>query len=939
MAKKLTPMFEQYLQIKEDHPDALLFYRMGDFYELFFEDAETAARELSITLTSRNPNDQTKIPMAGVPHHAARDYLNKLLEKGYKVAVCDQIEDPKQAKGLVKRAVTRVLTPATTLDEDTLRDKDRTHLAALYWSAAAGRGGLGWLEYSTGEWSGFESARENELWQWAQKINPRELLVDEAMEIPALTAQTFPGLTRMPGKTAFDHKTAARRIMEAQNVQDLKVLDLDKKRELTQALGALLLYVQQTQMHKLTHLAPFKPLNLSKHLLLDEVTERNLELFRRLDGKPGKGALIATLDFTQTPMGGRLLRDRLGRPWREPAPILETQAAVAFFVERDETRRRVREALDAVYDLERCITRIFLGRATPKDFVALRVSLTQLPSLRELLETALAADVTTFPPEGAEASPPQAAMAASSGGEPVADEAAASSAQPKALGALLAHWDDLTDFRDLLTAAIVDNPPPVITEGGLFHPGYRPELTELAELADHGEAALEKLLQEEREACNLPRLKLGMNRVFGYYFELPAGHAKNAPERFVRRQTLANAERFTTEELKTLEERIMRAAEERKRLEYTLFQELRQLVADARQRFLFMADMVANVDVWQGLAEAARRNNWVRPAIEQSRRLIIEAGRHPVVEAVQGAANFIPNDLHMDEDRRLLLITGPNMAGKSTVLRQSALIVILAQLGGYVPANRAVIGLADRVFSRVGASDNLAQGQSTFMVEMTETARILRQAGRRSLVILDEIGRGTSTFDGLALAWAVVEELATRGGKGPRKADEGAGVRTLFATHYHELTALEGQIPGLRNLNIAVKEWAGDIVFLRRLVPGPSDRSYGVEVAKLAGTPQRVVTRAKEILAELEARAGKGESHRAVFKGPSAEPQQLLPGVTPPAREGMPEEPPSLDPTPDELATELAEELTTLDLDAITPLEALSLLQEWRARLVRDVSG
>ncbi|TVM35010.1 DNA mismatch repair protein MutS [Oceanidesulfovibrio marinus] len=891
-AVKLTPMFEQYLGIKEEYPDALLFYRMGDFYELFFEDAEIAARELSIALTSRNPNDEARVPMCGVPHHAAKEYLGKLLQKGFKVAICDQIEDPKEAKGLVKRAVTRVLTPATVVDEDSLEAKDHNFLAALFWNSSKNRGGLGWLDYSTGDWSGFESARETELWQWAQKIGPRELLVAEGHEVPASLAQNFSQIVRLPGKGPFDGAAAEQRICKAQRVADLAVLDLAGKPELVRALGGLLFYCVQTQKHELEHLAPFKPLTLGKHLLLDEVTERNLELFRRLDGRTGPGTLLHVLDKTKTPMGGRLLRERLKHPWREAGPIEETLDAVAWFADDETLRAKVREALDAVYDLERCITRIFLGRATPKDFTALRSSIARLPGVRDLLE------------QQGQAAPP-----------------------PKALAAILANWDDLSDFHALLEAALVDNPPPVITEGGLFRQGYKPELDELLNLTEHGESALDELLARERADTGLPKLKMGYNRVFGYFFELPRGQSGDAPERFVRRQTLANAERFTTDELKGLEEKLMNASEERKRFEYKLFLELRDQVAEARPRFLYMADVLAAVDYWQALAEAARVNSWTRPELTTGRELNISGGRHPVVEAVQGAANFIPNDLAMDEDRKILLITGPNMAGKSTVLRQAALILILAQMGSFVPASKATLGLADRIFSRVGASDNLAQGQSTFMVEMTETARILRQAGKRSLIILDEIGRGTSTFDGLALAWSVVEELAARGGD---------GMRTLFATHYHELTSLEGTIPGVRNLNIAVKEWGGDIVFLRRLVPGPSDRSYGIEVAKLAGVPPRVVQRAKAILAELEERAKRGESHRGAFTRIETCPT-TLPGMDRPGhRNEIPEEPPGFEdiaPERAELLNQIAESLASVDLDALSPLEALNMLSSLKKRL------
>ncbi len=867
---KLTPMFEQYLRIKEEHPGALLFFRMGDFYELFFEDAETAARELQITLTSRNPKADARVPMAGVPHHSVESYLTQLLEKGYKVAICDQIEDPKQAKGLVKRAVTRVLTPGTVVEEANLAAKSGNYLAALYWSAKNGVGALAWLDYSTGQWTGLQSRKEEELWQWVEKIGPSELLVPDDLPLPKGVEQRRGFINRLPAGASFDLAGGRERLCKAQGVEDLSVLDLQQKPELVRACGALLAYLLQTQKHDLTHLTPFQPLNLSRHLLLDEVTERNLELFRRLNGGTGLGTLWHVLDQTLTPMGGRLLQERLRHPWRDREPAEKTLDAVEFFFEREQLRGVMRAQLQQVFDLERLSTRIFLGRATPKDFVALRESLGVLPILRSILEE--------------------------------------QEELPQPVQALLEQWDDLADYRELLGRALVDSPPLVVTEGGLFRPGFTPELDECIQLTEHGEALLQTLLDKEQQSSGLPKLKLGFNKVFGYFLELPASQADKAPYHFSRRQTLANCERYVTPELKELEERIFAAAERRKTLEYSLFQELRDTVAKARPKFLFMAQLLAALDCWQGLAEAARKHDWTRPELHAGAELRITAGRHPVVEAVQGAAKFIPNDLHMDEERSLLLITGPNMAGKSTVLRQAALICIMAQMGSFVPARFARIGLADRIFSRVGASDNLAQGQSTFMVEMTEAARILRQAGKRSLIILDEIGRGTSTFDGLALAWAVVEDLAARSG----------GIRTLFATHYHELTALEGVVHGVRNMNIAVKEWGGDIVFLRRLVPGPADRSYGIEVAKLAGVPRSVVQRARELLHELEQK--QREANERVQRITAL--QTTLPGVCgPPPDDSEPAE---------TYEHPLLDALRAVAVDRMTPMEALNLLNTWK---------
>lgn len=871
---KLTPMFEQYLGIKQEYPDALLFYRMGDFYELFFEDAQVAAKELQIALTSRNPNAETKAPMCGVPHHSVDGYLAQLLDKGYKVAICDQVEDPRQAKGLVRRAVTRVLTPGTVVEDANLTSKSPNYLAAMLWNAAQGVGALAWIDFSTGEWSGMDARRDEILWQWVAKLSPRELLLPQGQDVPARYSEAARQVNHIPVSPCFDLAVARDAVPKTQGVPDLSVLDLEDRTELTRCCGALLAYLRQTQKQdELGHLGAFKLLNPSAHLILDEITERNLELFRRLDGKTGRGTLRHVLDQTMTAMGGRLLESRLRQPWRLLAPIQAAQEAVAWLFALDGPREKLRGALDQVHDLERLSTRVFLGRASPKDYLALRESLAALPEVRQAL-----------------ASP--------------------SGDLPSEVARRLANWDDMGDVRDLLRRALSDSPPPVITEGGLFRLGYDPELDELLELSEHGEAKLKELLEQEQRENGLPKLRLGYNRVFGYYLELSKAAHERVPDHFIRRQTLANAERYVTPSLKELEEKLLTASERRKTLEYKLFQELRAKVAQSRTRFMAMAATLAELDYWQSLAEVARRNEWSRPEVHDGLELRIRGGRHPVVEQVQGRGGFIPNDLGLDELCRLMLITGPNMAGKSTILRQTAIACILSQMGSFVPAAEARVGLVDRVFSRVGASDNLAQGQSTFMVEMMETARILRQATMRSLVILDEIGRGTSTFDGLALAWAVVEEL-TRRGKG--------AIRTLFATHYHELTSLEGRIPGVRNYTVAIKEWKGEIIFLRRLVPGPSDRSYGIEVARLAGVPDSVVRRAREILAELERARETGAA-----AAPRIQPSQtLLPGM--PARPAKPPLEPQVHP--------LLRELSELQVERLTPLEALNLLQSWKNRI------
>ena len=868
---KLTPMMEQYLRVKEENPGTLVFFRMGDFFELFFEDAEIAARELQITLTSRNPGADNPVPMCGMPHHAIDEYLRLLLEKGYRVALCDQVEDPKQAKGLVRREVTRVLTPGTVIEDLALDAKGHNFLGALFWDKDIG-GGLAWVDFSTGVWSGLQTKSEPMLWQWLVKMNPREVLLAENQALPKGLESWQKRVSRHTAKAYFDEGGAENKLLRAQKVPNLAALDLDDKPALVRACGALLTYLELTQKRSLDHLAPFVPLNLSATLLLDEVTERNLELFRTMDGGKGRGTLWQVLDQTQTPMGGRLLETRLRQPFKDLANILPVQEAVAYLYARDDSRDSLRRLLDRVYDLERLCTRIVVNRSTPKDFAGLSLSLARLPELKQRL--------------------------------------ARLDNPPARLAALLEAWDDLDDVHNLLRRALADNLPPVITEGGLFRPGFDQALDELMELTDHGEAALGAMLERERESCGLPKLKLGYTKVFGYYFELSRAVAAEPPPHFIRRQTLVNAERYITEELKTLEERLLSASDRRKSREYELFLRLREDVAGHYPRFMAMAKTLAELDFIQGLAHAARKWDWRRPELHDGLEISIKGGRHPVVEAMQGRSDYIPNDLTLDDGGRVLIITGPNMAGKSTVLRQAALICILAQMGGFVPADQARLGLCDRIFSRVGASDNLAMGQSTFMVEMSETARILRQAGKRSLVILDEIGRGTSTFDGLSLAWAVAEELA-------RRQD---GIRTLFATHYHELTALEDRLPGVRNCNIAIKEWKGDIVFLRRLVPGPADRSYGIEVARLAGVPASVVARAKEILAVLERNAPTGAKRRELISR-----QMGLPGLSSP-------------PAPAEDAAEnpVLKALKSLNVNELSPLDALTLLHQWKAMAERS---
>ncbi len=875
---KITPMLEQYLQIKEQYPNTLLFFRMGDFYELFFEDAEITARELQIALTSRSSNTDNKVPMCGIPYHSLEEYLPSLLEHNYKIAVCDQTEDPKKAKGLVKREVTRVLTPGTIVESKGLDSKKHNFLGALFFDKNKGSSALAWLDYSTGEWSGLQTKSFDQIWQWVGKIQPREILCPEGQELPPGFSELRDRITWLPPIAYFDYKQARQQILEVQGISSLTPLDLNDKPELTRTCGAIVTYLRQTQKQDINHLQAFKPLHLGRYLIIDEVTERNLELFQRLDGHSGPGTLWHVIDQTETPMGGRLLHSRLRYPWRDLKTIQAEQEAVSFFIEHKKCRQILKKQLDQVFDLHRLTTRISLNRCSPKDFVALRTSLKQLPRIPETINQD-------------------------------------SPHLPDRLSKIVENWDSLEDIFILLDQSLVDNPPHIITEGGLFREGFDSHLDELLELTEHSQSKLNQLLDHEQKTYQLPKLKVGFNKVFGYYFELSKAHKGDIPKHFYRRQTLVNAERYVTDELKQLEEKLYSAQERRKSLEYDLFQNIRDQVGQARDRILAMAGNLGLLDLWQGLAQVASTWDWIQPGLHTGQEITIRQGRHPVVESAQGKTNYIPNDVHISDTDKILLITGPNMAGKSTVLRQVAIICLLAQIGSFVPAKSAHIGISDRIFTRVGASDNLSQGQSTFMVEMTETARIIRQAGKRSLVILDEIGRGTSTFDGLALAWSVVEHLTKKGNK---------GIRTLFATHYHELTQLEGSIPGIRNYNIAVKEWQGEIIFLRKMVPGPADRSYGIEVAKLAGVPQNVTQRAKEILLELEK---KSEYLKKDDKQSPEKRQTLMPEVLRKPRHADQERSPS-----QTGHHPLLEELKQVDPDNLTPVEALNLLNQWKKK-------
>ncbi len=908
--EKLSPMYEQYLSIKKEYPDGFLFYRMGDFYELFFDDAVEVAKELQLTLTARSKD--SNIPMAGVPHHALENYASQLIDRGFTLVICDQIEDPKTAKGLVKRAVTRIITPGTVIEPNNLEAKEHNYLGAYFHNSETQNYAFAWLDVSTGDWTGFQSNKESEVTQWVLKIAPRELLLADNTSVPPFVrAVENVRKTFLPVRSHFDKKKALELLKKVQQVQDAASLGIENFPELTRCLGALVLYLEQTQKQSINYLKEFRPLQPKKYMLIDEVTEKNLELFVRLDGKKGQGTLASALDETLSPVGGRLLNQRIRQPFAELERILYQQELVTFFSQNTAIRQALREELKNFYDIERLSTKIHLNRALPKDIKALADALKLLPAIYDIFhKIKLGNDNYTFPETpDSECSTPL---------EENKDNKF--SYFPKMLLDILNSWDSMTDVSSYLSSAINDELPQTISEGKIFRKGFNSELDHYIQLMENNDILLNNELEKEQKSCDLPKLKLGYNRVFGYYYELSKVNKPSIlPTHFQIKQTLGNAERYATAELKKLEVEILSASDAAKTLETKLFQELRDRLCSIRSRLMFMADAVAQLDLSQSFAQTACKNSWSCPSIDNSIDLKIIDGRHPVIEPLIGRTNFVPNSLTFDTNKRLLLITGPNMAGKSTILRQTAIIVLLAQMGAYVPAQKATIGISDRIFSRVGASDNLLRGQSTFMVEMMETARILRQSTKKSLIILDEIGRGTSTYDGLSLAFAIVEDLTKKQAQSPR---------SLFATHYHELTSLEGKQYGVYTTNVAIREWQGEIVFLRKLVPGPTDKSYGIEVAKLAGIPLPVVQRARFILQSLEQyRVENSKSLSPLLE--SKQDLLTLPGIDLPKIEEEQLENPFFE-ADQKQEHPLVEILLDLEPDEISPMQAFNMIHEWK---------
>jgi DNA mismatch repair protein MutS len=806
----LTPMMQQYRELKARDPDALLLFRMGDFYEMFGEDAERAAALLGLALTTRDKGPGA-VPMAGFPHPALESYLAKLVQAGQRAAVCEQVEDPKLAKGLVKREVVRVVTPGTLTDEGLLDPKSANYLAAVV--ELGGKLGLAWVELSTGRFS-LTGVSRTELVDEMARLNPAETLVSElSLDSPwvrSLRGQPGQSITARPSWD-FLPDQARSTLYEHFGTATLSGFGIDDQAPEVAAAGALVAYLRETQKTAIGHLTRLTPYRRADVLALDEMTRRSLELTRTLRDGKREGSLLQVIDRTCTPMGARLLADWLTSPLTRAEPIVERLEAVAELHRDANLRGDLRAALGQAYDLERLSARVGTGRATPRDLVALARTLALLPRIRARLTARTS----------------------------------------KRLNELEAALELCPEVRAAIEAALVDAPPLAVKEGGLIRDGFHPDLDELREIARGGKSWIAKFQAEQVRRTGIANLKVGFNKVFGYYIEITHAQGAKVPSDYVRKQTVKNAERYITPELKEYEDKVLRAEDRACELEYELFTALRDRVAAEAPRLIQAGAVLAQVDVLTSLAELAARQGYVRPEIVDDEPVLeIESGRHPVLDALMPTGAFVPNDTRLGPDGgtasgTIVLITGPNMAGKSTYIRQVALIAILGQIGSFVPARRARIGLVDRLFARVGATDELSRGQSTFMVEMTETANILNNATPRSLVILDEIGRGTSTFDGISLAWAITEHL-----------HDTVGCRTLFATHYHELVELEKTKPRLRNANVAVRENDGEIVFLHRIVPGGADQSYGIHVARIAGVPAPVLARAREILAFLEKQHG-----------------------------------------------------------------------------------
>ena len=877
---QLSPMMTHYLETKKQYPDCILFYRLGDFYEMFFEDANTVSRELEITLTGKDCGLEERAPMCGVPYHAVEGYLNRLVQKGYKVAIAEQMEDPKLARGLVKREVIRVVTPGTILSAQVLDETKNNYLMAVVYMG--NNYGIATVDITTGDFFVTEVSSERAFLDEVNKFSPSELICNEPLYMSGLDMDDLRNRYHMAVsalENRFFSDDACRRILKEHfKVMSLGGLGLDEYENGMIAAGCALQYLYETQKNELPQLNKLTPYTTGQYMVIDTSTRRNLELVETLREKQKRGSLLWVLDKTKTAMGARMLRTFLGQPLISKKEMERRQAAIEELNMNFISREEIREYLNAIYDLERLLGRISYKTANPRDLLAFKNSLTMVPHIKQLLNE-FSCDL---------------------------------------LKKINEDMDTLSDLCGLIDRAIVEEPPITVREGNIIKDGYSMEADQYRKAKTEGKSWLAELEAKEKEKTGIKSLKIKFNKVFGYYFEVTNAFKDSVPDYFIRKQTLTNAERYTTGRLKELEDIIMGAEDRLYSLEYELFCQVRDAIAKEVERIQSTAKAIAGIDVFTSLSAVAMQNNYVKPQINEKGIINIKGGRHPVVEKMIRDDLFVSNDTYLDNGKnRISVITGPNMAGKSTYMRQTALIVLMAQIGSFVPADEANIGICDRIFTRVGASDDLASGQSTFMVEMTEVANILRNATKNSLLILDEIGRGTSTFDGLSIAWAVIEHISS-----PKL----LGAKTLFATHYHELTELEGTISGVNNYCIAVKEQGDDIVFLRKIVKGGADKSYGIQVAKLAGVPDSVICRAKELVEELSS---------ADITSHAKEIARLPAGTVPHKAVARPDEVDLnqltiFDTVKDD---DIIKELGELELSNMTPIDALNTLYKLQTKL------
>lgn len=867
----LTPLMRQYHSIKRQHPDAILFFRMGDFYETFYEDAKIASRVLSIALTSRDKDKGQPVPLAGFPHHAIDTYLAKFVKAGYKIAICEQVEDPKKAKGIVKREIIKVVTPGTVTETNILDQKTNNFLVSI--SNHEKHYGLAHVDLSTGEFSVTEVDTENKLIAELERLHPAECIVSEQVEkennlMKYIVDTINPAINHVPA-WAFSYSSAHSELLDHFQTISLDGFGCENMPAGIMAAGALIYYLNDTQKQEVRHIKSLNVYFLEDYMILDADTQRNLELMRSLRDGSSNGTLLSVLDETVTAMGARKLRSCILRPLIDVGQICSRLDAIAEFHSKIIFLDEFREILKNISDIERIISRVGLGTANARELVSLKSSLKLIPSIKEKLNTC----------------------------------------ESTMLNILNEQLEDMSDIVDLIDRSINDDPPVILTEGNLIKDGYNKEIDELRKICNSGKEWIINLQEKERNRTKINSLKIGYNDAFGYYIEVSKTNLHLVPDDYIRKQTLVNAERYITPELKEYESKVLSAQEHIGELEYEIFSQIRSQVAESTQRIQKAASIIAMLDFLSTMAYVASKYNYTKPDVNDSDEIIIKDGRHPVVERFIAGEGFVPNDLFLDcDENQMLIITGPNMSGKSTFLRQSALIVLMAQMGSFVPALSASIGLVDRIFTRIGASDNLVMGRSTFLVEMNETANILNNATRRSLLILDEIGRGTSTYDGLSIAWAVAEYILDK---------TKIGARTLFATHYHELIELGNTHFGAKNYNIAVREWNGKVTFLHKIIEGGTDQSYGIHVAQLAGLPEKVIERANEILETLE----KNQKDN----------RKTLPHAR-----SVPSEPKYSEPIQLSLfgskADNIIDELNKIDITNMTPLQALNKLQELKKK-------